>query len=58
MERPDVCGTAVHYLSAGAGRGGPTHLLVHPMAGSASMVLDVIGPLSALGPVVVPDRRT
>ncbi|MBB2910370.1 pimeloyl-ACP methyl ester carboxylesterase [Streptosporangium becharense] len=54
-EEIDVCGTAVHYLSTGASRGGPTHLLVHPMAGSASMWLDLIGPLSALGPVVAPD---
>lgn len=54
-EEIDVCGTGVHYLSAGVGRGGPVHLLVHPMAGSASMWLDLIGPLSALGPVVAPD---
>ncbi|MFI7131973.1 alpha/beta fold hydrolase [Nonomuraea sp. NPDC050153] len=51
----DVRGTGVHYLTAGVGGSGPTHLLVHPMAGSASMWLDLIGPLSALGPVVVPD---
>ncbi|MFI0352405.1 alpha/beta fold hydrolase [Actinomadura sp. 9N407] len=54
-EEIDVCGTGVHYLSAGAGRAGPVQLLVHPMAGSASMWLDVIAPLSALGPVVAPD---
>ncbi|GAA2986512.1 alpha/beta fold hydrolase [Streptosporangium longisporum] len=54
-EETEVCGTAVHYLSAGSGREGPTHLLVHPMAAGASMFLDLIGPLSALGPVVVPD---
>ncbi|WP_062437709.1 alpha/beta fold hydrolase [Herbidospora daliensis] len=48
-----VRGTPVHYLSAG--RGGPVHLLVHPMAGGASMWLDLIGPLSALGRVVAPD---
>ncbi|MFI6510941.1 alpha/beta fold hydrolase [Streptosporangium sp. NPDC050855] len=54
-EEIEVCGTAVHYLSAGSGRDGPTHLLVHPMAAGASMFLDLIDPLSALGPVVVPD---
>ncbi|OEU85661.1 hypothetical protein DB35_13270 [Streptomyces abyssalis] len=51
----DVCGTSVHYLSADAGRAGPTHLLIHPMAGSASMLLDLIAPLSTLGPVIAPD---
>ncbi|TKK84156.1 alpha/beta hydrolase [Herbidospora galbida] len=50
-----VCGTTVHYLSSGQGRSGPVHLLVHPMAGSATMWLDLIGPLSALGPVIAPD---
>ncbi|MBG0832011.1 alpha/beta fold hydrolase [Planomonospora sp. ID67723] len=54
-EEIDVCGTGVHYLSADAGHGGPVHLLVHPMAGSASMWLDLIAPLSALGPVIAPD---
>ncbi|MGI5171035.1 alpha/beta fold hydrolase [Spirillospora sp. CA-253888] len=53
--RIDVCGTDVHYLSADSGRAGPAHLLVHPMAGSASMWLDLIAPLSRLGPVVAPD---
>lgn len=51
----DVCGTGVHYLSADAGRDGPTHLLIHSMAGSASTWLDLIGSLSGLGPVVAPD---
>jgi len=52
-EEIDVCGTPVHYLRAHGN--GPTHLLVHPLAGSASMWLDLIGPLSALGPVLAPD---
>jgi hypothetical protein len=51
----DVCGTSVHYLSADVGQAGPTHLLIHPMAGSASMLLDLIAPLSTLGPVIAPD---
>ncbi|TDC97073.1 alpha/beta fold hydrolase [Actinomadura sp. 7K507] len=51
----DVCGTSVHYLSTDAGQAGPTHLLIHPMAGSASMLLDLIAPLRTLGPVVAPD---
>ncbi|WP_165977972.1 alpha/beta fold hydrolase [Nonomuraea diastatica] len=54
-EEIDVCGTSVHYLTADAGCDGPTHLLIHPMAGSASMCLDLIAPLSRLGPVIVPD---
>ncbi|WP_066372913.1 hypothetical protein [Herbidospora mongoliensis] len=33
----DVSGAKVHYLSAGKTQDGPTHLLIHPMAGSASM---------------------
>jgi pimeloyl-ACP methyl ester carboxylesterase len=51
----DVSGTKVHYLSAGKDQGGPTHLLVHPMAGSASMWMDAIAELSAHGPVIAPD---
>ncbi|WP_283133198.1 alpha/beta hydrolase [Rhizohabitans arisaemae] len=54
-EETDVDGVAVHYLRADAGLGGPTHLLVHPMAGSASMWLDLIAPLSRLGAVIAPD---
>ncbi|MQA93639.1 MAG: alpha/beta fold hydrolase [Streptosporangiales bacterium] len=53
--RIEVGGTGVHYLSAGEGRPGPVHLLVHPMAGSAAMWLDLIAPLSELGPVIAPD---
>ncbi|MFF3441988.1 alpha/beta fold hydrolase [Streptosporangium sp. NPDC002721] len=51
----DVAGIGVHYLSAGEGRGGPTHLLIHPMAGSASMWMDTIAELGAHGPVIAPD---
>ncbi|MFD0853899.1 alpha/beta fold hydrolase, partial [Actinomadura adrarensis] len=51
----DVCGTSVHYLTAGEERAGPEQLVVHPMAGSASMMLDVIASVSKLGPVVAPD---
>ncbi|MEU6714209.1 alpha/beta fold hydrolase [Nonomuraea sp. NPDC046802] len=51
----DVAGTEVHYLSAGEGQIGPTHLLIHPMAGSASMWMDAIAELSAHGPVIAPD---
>lgn len=51
----DVCGTSVHYLRADAGQAGPTHLVIHPMAGSASMLLDLIAPLRTLGPVIAPD---
>ncbi|GLW06949.1 hypothetical protein Misp01_20790 [Microtetraspora sp. NBRC 13810] len=51
----DVSGTKVHYLSAGKGQGGLTHLLIHPMAGSASMWTDTIAELSAHGPVIAPD---
>ncbi|GII01341.1 alpha/beta fold hydrolase [Planobispora takensis] len=51
----DVCGTGVHYLSAGEDRGGPVHLLIHPMAGSASMWMDTIAELGARVPVIAPD---
>ncbi|NRQ37886.1 alpha/beta hydrolase [Nonomuraea sp. NN258] len=52
-EETDVRGTAVHYLRAD-GEGTP-HLLIHPMAGNAAMWLDVIKPMTALGPVIAPD---
>ncbi|WP_084957176.1 alpha/beta fold hydrolase [Thermoactinospora rubra] len=48
----EVHGTPVHYLEAGSGL---PHLLVHPMAGSATMWLDAVPPLSRLGRVIVPD---
>ncbi|HEY7523338.1 MAG TPA: alpha/beta fold hydrolase [Candidatus Limnocylindrales bacterium] len=51
----DVAGTRVHYLRAGAHGDGPTHLLIHPMGAGAWTWMDVIGPLSARGPVIAPD---
>ena len=58
-ETVDVRGTAAHVLRADAGTdappGAPTHLLLHPMTSGATMWLDVINPLTALGPVVAPD---
>lgn len=54
----DVRGVPVHHLTADAPSGSreaPTHLLVHPMGGSASGWLDVIPPLAAHGRVVAPD---
>jgi pimeloyl-ACP methyl ester carboxylesterase len=60
----DVDGTRVHLLRADARREAfaafeaheaPTQLLIHPMAAGATMWLDAIGPLSAYGPVIVPD---
>ena len=54
-EETDVHGTAVHYLRADGRADGPTHLLVHPLAGSATLWLDVILPLARLGPVIAPD---
>lgn len=50
----DVDGTSVHFLHAGSGTA-PPQLLLHGMAGSSTMWLDVIRPLSAFGPVVAPD---
>nr|BFE78889.1 hypothetical protein GCM10020093_014900 [Planobispora longispora] len=35
--------------------GAPVHLLIHPMAGTGTMWLDAIGPLSAYGTVIAPD---
>lgn len=57
-ETVEVRGVPVHYLAADAGPGtanAPTHLLVHAMAGSATAWLDLIPPLTALGPVIAPD---
>ena len=51
----DIGGTRVHYLRAGAEVNGQIHLLVHPMATGAWSWMDVIGPLSAQGLVIVPD---
>ncbi|GAA5082711.1 pimeloyl-ACP methyl ester carboxylesterase [Thermocatellispora tengchongensis] len=54
-----VHGVRVGYLAAGAAPGAPPnavpHLLVHPMAGSATIWLDVMRALSAYGPVFAPD---
>ncbi len=54
-EETDVHGTTVHYLRADGPADGPAHLLVHPLAGSATLWLDVILPLARLGPVIAPD---
>ena len=55
----DVRGVAVHLVRADAAPGAPpdgsTQLLVHPMGASAVWWLDVLGPLTAHGPVVAPD---
>jgi pimeloyl-ACP methyl ester carboxylesterase len=55
----DVCGVRVHLLradaAAGAAPDAPTQLLVHPMGAAATWWLDVLGPLTAHGPVVAPD---
>ncbi len=49
-------GTApVHVLRADGPSAGPTQLLVHGLGGAAINWLDVIGPLSERGPVLVPD---
>ncbi len=54
-----VCGVPVHYVRAepasGAAPDAPTHLLVPPMTGSASMWLDLVPHLRTLGPVVSVD---
>ncbi|WP_125811127.1 alpha/beta fold hydrolase [Actinoplanes sp. ATCC 53533] len=58
-ERVYVHGTDVHLLRADAGRqaadDAPVHLLIHPMAAGATLWLDTIEPLTALGPVIAPD---
>jgi len=58
-ETLDVGGTSAHVLRAEASPdappGAPTHLLLHTMTSGASMWLDVINPLTALGPVIAPD---
>ena len=58
-ERVDVGGTSAHVLRADASTDSPpgaqTHLLLHPMTSGATMWLDVINPLTALGPVIAPD---
>jgi pimeloyl-ACP methyl ester carboxylesterase len=52
----EVCGSSVHFLTADAARPeAPTHLLIHPMAGSATNWLDTIRPLTAHGRVIAPD---
>jgi pimeloyl-ACP methyl ester carboxylesterase len=53
-----IFGVPVHYLTAGGSSpadDAPTHLLVPPMAGSASAWIDLLAPLAALGPVVAVD---
>jgi len=50
-----VVGTPVHVLRAAGASAGPTQLLVHGLGGAAVNWLDVIGPLSERGPVLVPD---
>lgn len=58
-ETVDVGGTPAHLLRADASPsaplGAPTQLLLHPLTSGATMWLDVIKPLSRLGPVVAPD---
>jgi pimeloyl-ACP methyl ester carboxylesterase len=58
-ETLDFGGTSAHVLRADAGAdappGAPTHLLLHPMTSGAAMWLDVMNPLTALGPVIAPD---
>jgi pimeloyl-ACP methyl ester carboxylesterase len=50
-----IGGARVHYLQAGVGGNGPTHLLIHPMGTGAWSWMDVIGPLSDRGLVIAPD---
>ena len=53
-----VAGVPVHYVAARAvspADDAPTHLLVPPMAGSASAWIDLVPPLSGLGRVVAID---
>ena len=55
----DVGGLRAHYLRSdaadGAPRDAPHHLLIHPMGAGSWSWMDVIRPLSAYGPVIVPD---
>lgn len=55
----DVCGTGVHLLRAEAGpeapADAPVQLLVHSMSSGGMVWLDVLGPLTAYGPVIAPD---
>jgi len=55
----DVCGTSVHLLRAEAGPEAPVdaplQLLVHSMSSGGMVWLDVLGPLTAYGPVIAPD---
>ena len=54
-----VCGVPVHYIRAephsAAVLDAPVHLLVPPMTGSASMLIDLIPHLRQLGPVISVD---
>lgn len=54
-----VCGVHVHYVRADAASGvasdAELHLLVPPMTGSASMWIDLVPHLRALGPVISVD---
>ena len=58
-ETLDVDGRRVHLLRADPGPDvrpdAPTQLLVHGLAGSGTVWLDVIAPLTSFGPVVAPD---
>jgi pimeloyl-ACP methyl ester carboxylesterase len=51
----EIGGTRVHYLRAGDGATGRTHLLIHPMGMGGWSWMDVIGPLSTTGLVIAPD---
>lgn len=50
-----IANTPVHVLRADGPSTGPTQLLVHGLGGAAVNWLEVIGPLSERGPVLVPD---
>jgi pimeloyl-ACP methyl ester carboxylesterase len=58
-ETIDVAGTSVHFLRADAAPGtpadAPVQLLVHGMAASGTLWLDVMRPLTRYGPVIAPD---
>ncbi len=50
-----VAGSSVHVLRADGRSDGPTQLLVHGLGGAAVNWLEVMGPLTARGPVLAPD---
>ena len=54
-ELVDVCGTSVHVLRADGPPDATPLLLVHGLGGSATNWLEVLRPLSRVGPVLAPD---